>query len=213
MTNEPKKEFTPEEKAKGRRATLILNIVMVVFIAAPFVTWWAVKKAPTQESTAKNDAPIVSFHRAQCVYPGMENPIPPEGYQLRYQSVRVKTGQGEQTIKVPYFVQTQATLTDEMMTDAQAVKGFSNDPAKDRWEVSFTWTPQGQEIFTRMTREIVEENEPSGNMGCIAIVLRGELMSVPRVAKTITGDKCAITGNLSQTEMEQLAADLNASKK
>lgn len=43
MTDE-QPEFTPEEKAKAQRAIMILYIVMIVFVALPFVVMLLVKE-------------------------------------------------------------------------------------------------------------------------------------------------------------------------
>lgn len=43
MDPEEKREFTPEEEAKGRRALMILYIAMGIMIVAPFLVLFFIK--------------------------------------------------------------------------------------------------------------------------------------------------------------------------
>lgn len=38
------RQLTPEEEAKVRRATIILYTVMIIFVSAPFVAWYFLKR-------------------------------------------------------------------------------------------------------------------------------------------------------------------------
>ncbi len=97
---------------------------------------------------------------------------------------------------------TDTGLTGRYLESAQleftgaAAGQVANEPV-----VSIRFTPEGADLFTKITRENVGES--------LAIFLDGELLSAPRINEVITGGTAIISGGFAADEARALAQNLN----
>ena len=78
------------------------------------------------------------------------------------------------------------------------------------WEVGLDFTSEGGKIFSDLTGEIANANDPaSGALGRLAIILDGQLESAPTVKQKIDGGSAVINGNFSFREAKMLSDILN----
>jgi len=76
--------------------------------------------------------------------------------------------------------------------------------------IAMRFTSDGRKRFAAVTRDIAASGDKaSGRMGQLAIVLDGELCSVPTVKEEIDSDNAEITGYFTEREAFRLANDLN----
>ncbi len=107
--------------------------------------------------------------------------------------------------EIPHFVHRIPRLTGESVTNARASMGEMTGG----YQVNLEFTQEGGRLFADLTREIAEENQRTGTIGQLAIVLDGELYSAPTVRQEIRGGRAQITGRFTQREAEELANVLN----
>ncbi len=107
--------------------------------------------------------------------------------------------------EIPHFVHRIPELTGESVTNAFASMGEMTGG----YEVILEFNSEGARRFADLTRRIAEENERTGSIGQLAIVLDGELYSAPTVRQEIRGGRAQITGRFTQREAEELANVLN----
>lgn len=112
-----------------------------------------------------------------------------------------KTGQ---LYKVSFYVKKLPDMTGEIIK--RAYPG-PND-AGGYW-VYLNFTDDGSRQFADVTRRIAEENDQTGTLGQMAIILDGKLFSAPTVRQEIRGDSAVIEGRFSQREAMELANVLN----
>ncbi len=138
------------------------------------------------------------LHRTADPRTAEETPI---GYRRMVQEFEdPETGD---IIESPVFVRRVPMMTGEIITEARAVPGEFGGH-----KVVLSFTREGERQFARHTREIAEENERTGTIGQLAIILDGELYSAPTVRREIRGG-AEITGRFSQREAMELANVLN----
>jgi SecD/SecF fusion protein len=93
-----------------------------------------------------------------------------------------------------YLVKRRPELTGDQITRAQAIfeqRGY---------EVSLKFTPQGADIFRRVTRDNINNR--------LAIVLDGEVISAPVIQSEIPNGQAVITGSFTAEEARALASAL-----
>jgi len=123
---------------------------------------------------------------------------PPIGYRVMIEEREdPNTGQIQE---VPYFVKSIPEMTGKSVASARAVIGPYGGNM-----VSISFTDDGAKRFADLTRRMARENEASGTLGQLAIVLDGKLQSAPTVREAITGGAAQITGNFTQRESMDLA--------
>ena len=87
------------------------------------------------------------------------------------------------------------------------------DDQSTGWAVNLQFDSQGANLFADATTKAYSGQVTSAiegvDGGAIAIVLDGQIISAPNVNEPITGGNCSITGNFSQEEAQQLAAQIN----
>jgi protein-export membrane protein SecD len=104
----------------------------------------------------------------------------PKGYQFAFQRVLNKKT-NELMDKVPYLVESTASLTGDDLQDARvAINQQENTPF-----VSITFKPQGASIFEKLTSENVGRR--------MAIILDGNVYSDPVIRERIGGGVASIT--------------------
>lgn len=84
-------------------------------------------------------------------------------------------------------------LTGKDVSSASAV----DSPISSRSNISLNFDSTGKEVFADFTRENIGE--------CLAIILDGEMLSVPIVQMEILDGRAEITGNFTKAEAEELA--------
>jgi SecD/SecF fusion protein len=113
---------------------------------------------------------------------------PPVGFE----KMEIRQRRGEREIHEVYFVKIKPELTGVYVREAYV--DFDN---LGRPHVALRFTPQGAEIFARVT---------TANVGRqLAIVLDGELQSAPVIRTAIEGGNAVIEGNFSFAEARELA--------
>lgn len=103
-----------------------------------------------------------------------------------------------------YFVRQVPDMTGEGVSDS-----FVSMDAFGRYEIIMRFTDEGRRRFAEITRLIVAENERSGRIGQLAIVLDGRLYSAPTVREVIDSPSAQISGSFTQREAADLANVLN----
>jgi len=96
-----------------------------------------------------------------------------------------------------YLVPEQPDITGDYLTDARV--GFDN--RNNEWQVNFTWSFDGGQIFSKLTEENLEKP--------LAIVMDGEIYSAPTIRARISRQG-VITGRFSSAEARDLAIILRA---
>ncbi len=133
-------------------------------------------------------------HRTATPFPGAETPI---GYTIKTEE-REDRETGE-VIEIPLYVKTIPVMTGEVIDDARPEIGQTGS-----FRVSFSFTSEGQKLFADVTEQIAAENTP-GNIGRLAIILDGKLVSAPQCEKRINSPSAEITGRFTQREAFELA--------
>lgn len=95
------------------------------------------------------------------------------------------------------------------MDGSAVARSYVSMNASGGFEVLLNFTSEGATDFTRLTRLIAEENQRTGTIGQLAIILDGQLYSAPTVREVIPGGRASITGNFSQREAIELSHVLN----
>ncbi|HTJ79302.1 MAG TPA: protein translocase subunit SecD [Rariglobus sp.] len=136
------------------------------------------------------------------LYPATTAPedVPP-GYRTLTLDQEGRNGQATTT---ELFVKRIPEATGEIISDA-----FPSMDQYGRFRIILKFTSAGSKRFADITRKIVENNQSSGRIGQLAIVLDGKLYSAPSVQKEIDGDSAEITGSFSQREAFDLSNVLN----
>ena len=89
-------------------------------------------------------------------------------------------------------------------------KSYARPDEMGGWEVALDFTTEGGKVFSDLTAEIADSNDPaSGVLGRLAIILDGQLESAPTVKQRIDGGSAIISGNYSSREAKEMADILN----
>ena len=78
-----------------------------------------------------------------------------------------------------------------------------------RFKIILRFTADGKKSFSAVTGAIAENNQRTGRVGQLAIVLDGKLYSAPTVREEINSDSAEISGSFTQREAFDLANVLN----
>ncbi len=78
-----------------------------------------------------------------------------------------------------------------------------------RFKIILHFTADGKKAFAAVTGAIAENNQRTGRVGQLAIVLDGKLYSAPTVREEINSDSAEISGSFTQREAFDLANVLN----
>lgn len=116
----------------------------------------------------------------------------PEGTEVLFERER-ETGR----VLAAYLVPEPADITGDHLTDARV--GMDN--RRNEWQVNFTWSREGGDIFGKLTGENVGKQ--------LAIILDGEIYSAPSIRDRISRQG-VITGRFSSQEAADLAVILRA---
>lgn len=139
-------------------------------------------------------------HRTQSpdqTAPGNE----PPGYEVMSLEQELPTGE---ITSVDYFVKRIPEMTGEAIEEA-----FPTVDEFGRSKIILRFTGEGRDRFSEVTGAIARENQETGSVGQLAIVLDGRLYSAPTVREQINSDSAEITGSFSQREAIELANVLN----
>jgi preprotein translocase subunit SecD len=102
-----------------------------------------------------------------------------------------------QRILRAYLVSQTADITGDYLSDARV--GF--DSRQSEWQVNFTWSREGAEIFAALTEKNIDE--------LLAIILDGQVYSAPQIRARISRAG-VITGRFSSEDAADLAVILRA---
>jgi SecD/SecF fusion protein len=95
------------------------------------------------------------------------------------------------------------------MTGSALSQAFASMDEFGRFKILLRFTKEGGQRFAAVTRAIAEENQRTGRIGQLAIVLDGKLYSAPTVREEIPSGSAEITGTFTQREAVELANVLN----
>ncbi len=116
----------------------------------------------------------------------------PEGTEVVFERERET-----QRILRAYLVSQTADITGDYLSDARV--GF--DSRQSEWQVNFTWSSEGAEIFAALTEANIDE--------LLAIILDGQVYSAPQIRARISRAG-VITGRFSSEDAADLAVILRA---
>ena len=116
----------------------------------------------------------------------------PEGTEVVFERERET-----QRIVRAYLVPQTADITGDYLADARV--GF--DSRISEWQVDFTWSSEGAEIFAALTEKNIDE--------LLAIILDGQVYSAPQIRARISRQG-VITGRFSSEDAADLAVILRA---
>jgi SecD/SecF fusion protein len=137
-------------------------------------------------------------HRTQTPRPGAEPPI---GFEVKAQEFEdPETGEIREE---PVYVKIIPVMTGEIIEEAQPQITQTGG-----YEVTMNFTGEGRRQFAEVTGQIAAGNTEF-NIGRLAIVLDGKLVSSPTVRERINSDSARITGSFTQREAFELANALN----
>jgi SecD/SecF fusion protein len=124
----------------------------------------------------------------------------PPGYEIMI----LETERGNEFYTEELFVKRIPEMTGDGVKDS-----YASSDEFGAYEVLLKFTSEGKDRFGDITRSIQENNERTGKVGRLAIVLDGTLYSAPTVREAILGGSASISGSFSQREAIDLANVLN----
>ncbi len=130
------------------------------------------------------------------------DPNPPVGYRKMVQEdIDKKTGEIRQ---YPLYVKKVPILKGNIIKEARAdINEFGG------YRILLDFTDDGAKRFAQATQQIAEENQKTGTLGRLAIILDGKLYSAPTVREAITGGRAEISGDFTDREALELSNVLN----
>ena len=126
---------------------------------------------------------------ANLISQGLTEP----GYELL--RIKEKDGKGNPVVN-PYLIKKRPELTGNHIKNAMVVPNEIGQP-----EIDFTLTPEGRDIFAKVT------TDNTGHF--MAVVLDGKLVSVARIKEPIETGSVRISGSFTDKEAQELASALN----
>ncbi len=127
--------------------------------------------------------------------------IPP-GYEVKTYDYERPDGSD---VAQEYFVKRIPEMTGDAISYSTVQHDSYGKPL-----IAMRFTAEGRKRFAAVTRDIAASGDKSsGRLGQLAIVLDGELCSVPTVREEIDSDNAEITGYFTEREAFRLANDLN----
>jgi SecD/SecF fusion protein len=125
----------------------------------------------------------------------------PPGYELMALEMEARNGE---TFVEEVFVKRIPEMTGEGVADSYPMMDEFG-----RFKILLRFTDAGKDQFAQVTRAIAQENQRTGRLGRLAIVLDGKLYSAPTVREEIPSGSAEISGQFSQREAIDLANVLN----
>jgi SecD/SecF fusion protein len=125
----------------------------------------------------------------------------PPGYEIM--ALDIETRSGENYVE-ELFVKRIPEMTGEGVADSYPIMDEYG-----RYKILLKFTSEGARQFAAVTRAIAQENQRTGRLGRLAIVLDGKLYSAPTVREEISGGNAEISGSFSQREAIDLSNVLN----
>jgi SecD/SecF fusion protein len=145
---------------------------------------------------------LLEFSTVNRTVSPRETSVAPVGYHMMVEEREdPKTGQIQE---IPYFIKNIPDMTGKGIERASAVIGSYGE-----YMVTMSFNSKGKQQFADITTRMAKENEATGTVGQLAIILDGQLKSAPTVREPITGGSAQITGNFTQREAENLASVLS----
>ncbi len=127
----------------------------------------------------------------------------PVGYEaMIYSNTDSRTGEVSET---KMFIQKLPMATGKIISRSYPQLAPS---ATEVYWVGMSFTEEGRNTFANMTRRIAEENQSTGSVGSMAVVLDGKVESVASVREEIRGD-AVIQGTFTYKESLDLSNVLN----
>jgi len=126
---------------------------------------------------------------------------PPPGYEILALEMESRSGE---VVAEELFVKRIPEMTGESVADAYPIMDEFG-----RFKIILKFTDAGSQQFAAVTRTIANENQRTGRLGRLAIVLDGKLYSAPTVREEISGGSAEISGSFSQREAIDLGNVLN----
>lgn len=134
------------------------------------------------------------------LWPRTTNTIPP-GYEIL--TLEDDGGRTEETVE-ELFVKIIPEMSGEAIEDS-----FPHHDIYGKPEIILQFTDEGSDQFARITGEIAQRGQETGQLGRMAIVLDGKLYSAPTVREQINSKNAIITGSFSEREAQNLSDVLN----
>jgi SecD/SecF fusion protein len=125
----------------------------------------------------------------------------PAGYEVMTLENELRDGQ---IYSQDLFVKQIPEMTGEGVDTAYTVMDEYG-----RFKIILRFTAEGKKSFAAVTGAIAENNQRTGRVGQLAIVLDGKLYSAPTVREEINSDSAEISGSFTQREAFDLANVLN----
>jgi preprotein translocase subunit SecD len=113
--------------------------------------------------------------------------------QLICQSTNEQTGQ--------ILVEKLAVQKKVLLNQTALKSAVVSTNSQGHRQIDFSLTPKGKEQFAEITRENIGKR--------LAIVIDGQLITAPVIRSPITDGKGQITGNFTEQEAKDLAAEIN----
>jgi SecD/SecF fusion protein len=140
------------------------------------------------------------FVHPTAIPTGLEGEIAPPGYGVM---VLEQERRGQVSAE-ELFVKRIPEMTGESIAEAYpSVDDYGS------YRVLLRFTGKGSDRFADVTRTIEENNQSSGRLGRLAIILDGKVFSAPTVRQEIGGGSAEITGSFTQREAIDLSNVLN----
>ena len=125
----------------------------------------------------------------------------PPGYEALPLEIESRNGE---TFVEELYVKRLPEMTGEGVSDSYPIIDEFG-----RYKIILRFNDAGSKQFAAVTRAIAQENQRSGRLGRLAIVLDGKLYSAPTVREEISGGSAEISGSFSQREAIDLSNVLN----
>jgi SecD/SecF fusion protein len=138
---------------------------------------------------------LLTFHKVHPSIPtGAIDEVAPIGYYYVPFKEREMGG---------LFLSRQPAMLGKHVRSSHAVQGELG-----QWRVLLNFTPEGGDLFYKLTKELADEAAATGRRSLLAIVVDDELISAPGVDKPISSS-AEITGSFTAREAQELAGNLN----
>ena len=132
------------------------------------------------------------------------SPKPPVSeIPIGYEVMLMETERHGKTIENYVYVKRIPEANGDIISKAYPTMEDTN-----RFAVGMEFTSEGGEVFEKITRSILNEDNRTGTKQALAIVLDGRLVSAPNIVSVIK-DRGSITGNFTRREAIELANALN----
>jgi SecD/SecF fusion protein len=202
-------EYARQEKLT-KAIDIIGNRVNGLGVAEPIIRPIGTSRIEVQlpgVSTKDNPEVVNSLKKParldfKLVHPFAAPPMEtPPGYEPMALEMESRNGE---TVVEELFVKRIPEMTGEAVSDSYPIMDEFG-----RFKIILRFTEAGRKQFADVTRAIANENQRTGRVGRLAIVLDNKLYSAPTVREEIASDSAEISGQFSQREAIDLANVLN----